>query len=397
MFQFYLHYKFIFIPICFFIFSQCFVVPFVYANAEINRHFYYDISQINDAQIRTCINNAIYHINNESCIIIREQNSDPINTILHQNKNFTINFSQSERGLCGVDADNSSLIYLSRECVINDPNSCIHLISKSLTNRKTTTENVLSLINEHFDCNDNCQLICSNGGKIDIEDSTDNCVSCSCPFNGLFEGQTCDELFKLGDYTDEACKTITVGTEDWNGEIKLKAPINDKTYCQIMLVADDPWAKLEIEFASLDMSRRFAGYFNDCPDRLQVYGLESSPMKSIKCNSVEAQKPRERFISKSNFLLFQLEANRFDKTPRLGPNIRYTLRPSAYSAAIRTQRTLPHSLNYADETIDNEIVEGSSNGNNFFQWNGRNNNCFYCCCVSLYFCYSCFGNLCSRS
>jgi len=53
---------------------------------------------------------------------------------------------------------------------------------------------------------------------------------------------------------------------------------------------------------------------------------------SIKCNSVDAPKPREHFLSKSNFLLFQLEANRFDKKPRVGPIIRYTLRPAAYSA-----------------------------------------------------------------
>ena len=79
------------------------------------------------------------------------------------------------------------------------------------------TSNVLPLLNEHFECNgkflfngklvfknknnfesipfqDHCQLICSNGGKFGVEDNSDRCVTCSCPFNGLFEGQTCDEL-----------------------------------------------------------------------------------------------------------------------------------------------------------------------------------------------------------
>ncbi|KAL7076822.1 hypothetical protein ACQ4LE_003682 [Meloidogyne hapla] len=353
MLQFCNHRQLILIQIFVFLLCQCTVAPLGYTDTEVNRHLFYDTSQITDAHIKTCINNAINRINNGTCIILREQPSEST-IIFRHNKTSAIYFSQSERGLCGVDADNSSLVYLSRECVTNDPNACIHLISKALTGRKAVTENVLSLINEHFDCNDHCQLSCSNGGKLD-----NNCVACSCPFNGLFEGQTCDELVKLGDYTDDACKTLIVGTDEWNGELKLKAPINEKTYCQIMLVADDPWAKLEIEFASLEMSRRVIGAV-DCPDRLHVYGLETTPMKSIKCNSADAPKPKEHFHSKSNFLLFQLEANRFDKTPRAGPFIRYTLRPSAYSAAIRTQRILPHSQNYADETIDNEITEGSS-------------------------------------
>ncbi|CAK5079650.1 unnamed protein product [Meloidogyne enterolobii] len=352
--QFYIHRQFILLQIIAFLFSQWITSPLVYADAEVNRHLFYDTSQINDGNIKTCITNAVQRINNETCILLREQPSES-NTIFRHNKTSSIYFSQSDRGLCGVDADNSSLIYLNRECVTNDPNACIHLISKALTGRKAVTANVFSLLNEHFECNDHCQISCLNGGKLDFG----KCDDCNCPFNGLFEGQTCDELVKLGEYTDEACKTLIVGTEEWNGELKLKAPINEKTYCQIMLVADDPWAKLEVEFASLDMSRRAFGAI-DCPDRLYVYGLETAPMKSIKCNSVDDTKPREHFFSKSNFLLFQLEANRFDKKPRAGPIIRYTLRPAAYSAAIRTQRASIHSQNYADETIDNEIAEGSS-------------------------------------
>jgi hypothetical protein len=367
------------ILILMFIFLFCqYVSPLVYNEEEVSQHLFYDSSQITDAQIKTCINNAIHQINNGTCINLHEINS----MINHQLNKTSIYLQQNEKGLCGIDADNSSLIYLTRECVLNDHNACIHLISKYLTRNKSITTNIISSINEHFECNEHCQLSCLNGGKLDVEDNSDRCISCSCPFNGLFEGQTCNELIKLGEYTDEACKTIIVGTDEWNGEIKLKSPLNEKTYCQIMLVADDPWAKLEIEFSSLDMSRRFAGAV-DCPDRLQVYGLEASSMKSIKCNSPEAPKPREHFISKSNFLLFQLDANRFDKTPRLGPIIRYTLRPAVYSAAIRTQRISSNSRNYADETMFNDIDEGSDNNNTFNFLNGIGGTTFVIVAVAL--------------
>nr|CAD2182500.1 unnamed protein product [Meloidogyne enterolobii] len=199
--QFYIHRQFILLQIIAFLFSQWITSPLVYADAEVNRHLFYDTSQINDGNIKTCITNAVHRINNETCILLREQPSES-NIIFRHNKTSSIYFSQSDRGLCGVDADNSSLIYLSRECVTNDPNACIHLISKALTGRKAVTANVFSLLNEHFECNDHCQISCLNGGKFDFG----KCDDCNCPFNGLFEGQTCDELVKLGNIQTRLAK-----------------------------------------------------------------------------------------------------------------------------------------------------------------------------------------------
>jgi hypothetical protein len=71
-----------------------------------------------DVQIKTCVNNAIYRINNGTCINLRENSSETINSMIKYNKTL-LYLQQSERGLCGIDADNFNIIYLSRECILN--------------------------------------------------------------------------------------------------------------------------------------------------------------------------------------------------------------------------------------------------------------------------------------
>lgn len=49
-------------------------------------------------------------------------------------------------------------------------------------------------------------------------------------------------------------------------------------------------------------------------------------LRSVNCTRAGKPAAHQKFKSAGNFLLFQLEASRFDRSARVGPNVHYTLK-----------------------------------------------------------------------